>query len=61
MKNEYDANVALVNSKPHFVWSSDNFEQGINARKQIAHYNHIRESNVSIIQVIKAVLNSFFS
>lgn len=43
-----------------FVWSSNNFEQGISTRQQLAKFNKTRPCNVKLIDVIIAVLKSIF-
>ncbi len=62
MKNEYDANVALANNKPNFVWTTDNSAFSLPARKrqELAKFNKIRPCNVCLFDVIIAVLISIF-
>lgn len=61
MKNEYDANLTLA-AKKDFVWTTDNslFSQPIKVRKELAKYQKIRPCNVSLFDVIIAVLKSIF-
>jgi hypothetical protein len=63
MKNEYDANLALVNTtKSNFVWTTDNsaFSLPIRARQNLAKFQKIRPCNVSLFDVTIAVLKSIF-
>jgi hypothetical protein len=63
MKNEYDANMALANNKPNFVWTTDNslFSQPIKVRKELAKYQKIRPCNVSLFDVTMSVIKSIFN
>ena len=48
-------------SKKSFVWNSDSFNNPIRIRKELAKFNHCRECNVSIIEIVKIFLKGLFN
>ena len=43
-----------------FHWSSDNFENSINVRQELAKFNKIRPCNVCLFSVIIETVKMFF-
>ena len=47
-------------SKKSFIWNSDNFNNPIRIRNDLAKFNKVRPSNVSILEIAKIFLIGLF-